>query len=163
MRSWAASASEKLISLTHNIAAILLALATALIFIQVITRFGMGRAAVWTEVVARGVVIWMVFMVAGAGFRYGAMIPLEFIRGVVPPSVKRLVMGVVTLLVLLFLGVLAWYGTMMAMRVSGQKVAMLQISMSWFYAAIPVGALLAVPGVLLAHLAPRELDRGASE
>ncbi|MDT6942279.1 TRAP transporter small permease [Brucella pseudogrignonensis] len=163
MRSWASSASERLIALTHNVAAVLLAVATTLIFIQVVTRFGFGRAAVWTEVVARGVVIWMVFMVIGAGFRYGAMIPLEFIRSVVPPSVKRIVMAVVTILVLVFLGVLAWYGTMMAIRVSGQRIAMLHISMSWFYAAIPVGAILAIPGVLLAHFNPREIERGATE
>ncbi|MEO9337446.1 TRAP transporter small permease [Mesorhizobium sp. SB112] len=163
MRSRLASASERLISLTHNISAVLLAVATALVSIQVITRFGIGHAAAWTEIVARGVVVWMVFMVSGAGFRYGAMIPLEFIRDIVPAPIKRVVMIAVTTLVLVFLGVLAWYGTMMALRVSGQKIAMLHISMAWFYAAIPVGAALAVPGILLAHFSPRELSKDMHE
>ena len=36
--------------------------------------------------------------------------------------------------------------------VQAQRVAMLGTSMSWFYAAIPLGALMAIPGVLLRHV-----------
>jgi TRAP-type C4-dicarboxylate transport system permease small subunit len=38
----------------------------------------------------------------------------------------------------------------MTMHVVNQQVAMLNVSVSWFYIAIPIGAALAVPGVLLA-------------
>ncbi len=163
MRAIFASASERLVSLTHNIAALLLAIATFLVFVQVVSRFGFGHSIAWTEIAARGLVIWMVFMVMAAGFRFSAMIPLEFIRDVSPPAVRVWVMRIVLLLTLVFLFVLAWYGTMMAIRVNSQKIAMLNVPMSWFYASIPVGAVLAVPGVLLGHFAPRELDRGLPE
>lgn len=163
MRAMIASASEKFVSLTHNIAAALLAIASFLIFIQVVSRFGFGHAIAWTEIVSRGLVIWMVFLAMVAGFRYGTMIPLEFIRDISPPAIRVWIMRIVLVLTLVFLFVLAWYGTMMAIRVSSQKIAMLAIPMSWFYASIPVGAILAVPGVLLGHFAPRELDRGLPE
>lgn len=157
MRQTARLAAERLISLTHNLAALLMAVAAALVFWQVVTRFLLDHAAGWSEVAARGAVVWMVFVAAGAGFRLAAMIPLEFLRSVLPPGPKRVVMVAVTALTLIFLLILAWYGTAMAIRVSGQRIAMLGVSMSWFYAAIPVGSLLAIPGVLLAHFAPVDL------
>jgi TRAP-type C4-dicarboxylate transport system permease small subunit len=40
---------------------------------------------------------------------------------------------------------------------------MLDLPYSWFYAAIPVGALLAIPGVLLAHFAPVDAPKDVSE
>ncbi|WP_207471151.1 MULTISPECIES: TRAP transporter small permease [Paracoccus] len=161
MRQPARLAAERLISLTHNLAAILLAVATALVFWQVVTRFLIGHAAGWSEVAARAAVVWMVFMVAGAGFRLAAMIPLDFLRSVLPSGPKRIVMAVVTVLTVVFLLVLAWYGWQMTVRVANQKIAMLGLSMSWFYAAIPVGSILAIPGVLLGHFAP--IDRPVEE
>lgn len=147
-------AAEGLIRLTHNIAALLLAVASVLVIYQVFTRFVIGRASGWSEIAARGTVIWMVFMAAGIGFRSGAMISLEFIRDVLPPGPRRVLMWVITAMVLVFLFVLGWYGVQMALRVQNQRAAMLGVSMGWLYAAIPVGCILAVPGVILAHIAP---------
>lgn len=154
MRYRLTAAAEGLIRITHNLAALLLALATALVFWQVVTRFVLGDAAAWSEVLARGVVIWMVFLVAGAGFRLSAMIPLEFVRSVLPQRLQRIVSFIVLILILVFLGVIGWYGTLMAIRVSTQQVAMLNIPISWFYAALPVGAVLAIPGAILEFLRP---------
>ncbi|MBO0903533.1 TRAP transporter small permease [Jiella sonneratiae] len=162
MRKIAVNAAERLIALTHNLAAVLLAVAALLVFWQVVTRFLLGDAAAWSEVLARGVVIWMVFLVAGAGFRLSAMIPLEFVRSVLPDTLQRVVGFVVMALILVFLGVLIWFGTAMAIRVSTQQVAMLGVPISWFYAAIPLGAALAVPGVLLEFFRPIDELRDAA-
>lgn len=143
---------ETVTRLSHNLAALLLAAATALIFIQVITRFILGDAAVWSEVLARGLIIWSTMLVAGAGFRLGAMIPIEFLRTLLPPVYQLWVARLVTLLSLVFLAVLVWQGWAMAERVQTQRVAMIGVSMSWFYAAIPLGALMAIPGLMLRHL-----------
>lgn len=156
MQQTALKAAERLIALTHNLAALLLAVASGLVIYQVFTRFVLGSASGWSEVAARGTVIWMVFIAAGICFRTGAMISLEFIRSVMPPGPRLWLMRLVTALVLIFLMVLGWYGIQMTLRVQGQRVAMLGVSMSWLYAAIPVGCILAIPGVILAHLAPVE-------
>ncbi|WP_283179760.1 TRAP transporter small permease [Gemmobacter sp. 24YEA27] len=147
-------AGERFVSLTHNIAAALLAVSAILVFLQVVSRFGGGHSLAWTEILARGTVIWMVFMAACAGFRLNAMIPLEFIRDVVPAPIKSLVLWTVFVLTLVFLFVMSWYGIQMAMRVANQKIAMLGVSMAWFYSAIPVGCICALPGVLLGHFRP---------
>lgn len=145
---------ERFVSLTHNIAAGLLAISAILVFVQVVSRFAGGHSLAWTEVMARGTVIWMVFMAACAGFRLNAMIPLEFIRDVVPAPAKPVVLWAVFLLTLVFLFVMSWYGVQMALRVANQKIAMLGFSMAWFYAAIPVGCICALPGLFLGHFRP---------
>lgn len=147
-------AGERFVSLTHNIAAALLAISAILVFTQVVSRFVGGHSLAWTEILARGTVIWMVFMAACAGFRLNAMIPLEFIRDVVPAPIRSLVLWSVFLLTLVFLFVMSWYGTQMALRVANQKIAMLGFSMAWFYAAIPVGCVCALPGVIIGHFFP---------
>ena len=87
------------------------------------------------------------------------MIPLEFIRDVVPAPIRSLVLWSVFLLTLVFLFVMSWYGTQMALRVANQKIAMLGFSMAWFYAAIPVGCVCALPGVIIGHFFPIADDR----
>ncbi|MER0237411.1 TRAP transporter small permease [Fulvimarina sp. MAC8] len=163
MRNGFLNVAERMISVTHNLAALLLATAAVLVFWQVVTRFVLGDASAWSEVLARGVVIWMVFLGAGAGFRLSAMIPLEFVRSVLPQNFQRVVIFIVMLLNLIFLGVLIWFGTAMAIRVSSQQVAMLGVPISWFYAALPVGAVLALPGVVLEYLKPMEDVRDEAE
>ncbi|WBU59901.1 TRAP transporter small permease [Paracoccus albus] len=146
--------AEWLMVVTHNIAALLLAVASGMVIYQVFTRFVLGDASGWSEVAARGTIIWMVFIAAGVGFRTGAMISLEFIRGVLPPPLRRVVLLLVGGLVLLFLCILGWYGIQMVLRVQNQRAAMLGVSMSWLYAAIPVGCIIAIPGVILALIDP---------
>lgn len=143
---------EAIVRLAHNLAALLLATATGLVFFQVITRFFIGHAAAWSEILARGLIVWSTLLVASAGFRLGAMIPIDFVRGLLPPAWQIRVVRLVTLLTLVLLGVLVWQGWVMTERVQTQRVAMLGVSMSLFYAAIPIGALMAIPGVLLRHL-----------
>lgn len=146
------AAGEAIVQLAHNLAALLLAIATGLVFFQVITRFFVGHAAAWSEILARGLIVWSTLLVASAGFRLGAMIPIDFLRSLLPPAWQIQVIRLVTILTLVLLGVLVWQGWAMAERVQTQRVAMLGVSMSLFYAAIPVGALMAIPGVLLRHL-----------
>ena len=115
-------------------------------------RSCVGHAAGWSEILARGLIVWSTLLVAAAGFRLGAMIPIDFLRGLLPGPAQIWVIRLVTLLTLAFLAVLVWQGWSMTLRVQAQRVAMLGTSMSWFYAAIPLGALMAIPGVLLRHV-----------
>jgi TRAP-type C4-dicarboxylate transport system permease small subunit len=145
-----ASTSEAFIRLTHNLGAVLLAVAFVLVFYQVLTRFVLGDAAAWSEILARAVIIWTVFLVSGAAIRLGKMIPIDAVRNMFPPGVQIWIIRLVTIATLLVLGVLIWFGTKMTMHVASQQVAMLNISVSWFYAALPIGSAFAIPGVLLA-------------
>ncbi len=140
---------EVSIRLTHNAGALLLAIASILVFYQVITRFVLGDAAAWSEVLARAVIIWMVFLVCGPAIRLGRMIPIDAIRSIISPLKQIWLVRLVALATMTVLIVLIWYGYKMTLRVTHQNVAMLNVSVAWFYAALPIGSLLAIPGLLL--------------
>ncbi|WP_297771146.1 TRAP transporter small permease [uncultured Roseovarius sp.] len=160
--------SGKFVSAIHNLAALLLAAAAALVFYQVVTRFVLGDSATWTEVLARAVIIWMVFLVTGPALRLGRMIPIDVIRGAMPRPIQIWLVRFVSLAIATVLLVLIWYGYKMTMRVVDQQVAMISISVAWFYVAVPVGSALALIGLFLSHLDAerghtRQLDENIDE
>lgn len=142
---------EWIVRQSQNLAAIFLAVAAALVFYQVFTRFVLGQSAVWSEVLARAVIVWGVFLVLGPAIRFGRMIPIDVIRSLFPPEKQIWIVRLVSIAMTIFLLILIWFGYQMTLRVAHQEAAMLNLSVSWFYAAIPVGALLAMPAVWLAH------------
>jgi TRAP-type C4-dicarboxylate transport system permease small subunit len=156
MRSLLIKITEYIIKITWNLSAILLAICAALIFIQVFSRFILDDPYAWTGMWARGSLLWMVFLMAPAGFRYSAMIELTFLRNIVPYTMRRWIITAVTILNLLFLSILAWYGFLLCMIINGQNISLINISMSWFYLSVPVGCLLSIPGVILDYFFPEE-------
>ncbi len=155
--------SETVTRLTFNTAAVLLALAAMLVFYQVITRFVFGHSAVWSEVWARAVIVWGVFLVLGPAIRHSRMIPIDVIRSLFSQNKRIWIIRTVSVAVALFLLVLIWFGYKMTLRVVDQQAAMLNLSVAWFYVAIPVGALLAIPGLFLAQLDAENEHRQLSE
>lgn len=156
-------ASERFVRLIHNLSALFLAIAAALVFYQVITRFVFGDSATWTEVIARAVIIWMVFLALGPAVRLNRMIPIDVLRGLVPPRAQIWLVRFVFVATLTFLAVLMWYGYLMTLRVMNQQAAMLGISIAWFYAALPVGSALALPGVILSMCDVEKEHRNRAE
>ena len=93
--------SDAIIRLNHNVAAVLLAIASVLVFYQVITRFILGDSAAWSEVLARAVIIWTVFLVSGPAIRLGRMIPIDAIRNLFSPNKQIWIIRVVTIATLI--------------------------------------------------------------
>ncbi len=140
-------------------AIVMLAISVTLGFYQVLTRFVFDAPSTWSEVISRSTMIWCVFLGAAPGFRGGFMMSVEVIYKLVPG--RRLVW--VELLIAsccaLVLMVLVYFGTLMTLRVQSQMLSGLGISISWAYAAMPVGAgfaLIAVVTRLAAQIQGQE-------
>lgn len=147
----------------YNTSAALLALAAVLVFYQVFTRFILGDSAAWSEISARAVIIWGVFLVLGPAIRHGRMIPIDSIRSLFPPTKLIWLIRLVDIAIFVLLLVLIWFGGKMTLRVVHQQVAMMNISVAWFYAALPMGSLMAIPGLFLAHYDAEITHRNLSE
>ena len=144
--------AQGLIKLSHNLAALLLAIAVALVSYQVFTRFILGDPAAWSEILARGLIIWSVFLVSAAAFWYGAMISIDIFLDRLPPRLRIYGQRLVCTAVLTLLTILVWQGYLITLRVSRQQIAMLEIPMSWFYASIPTGCAIAIVAVITRQL-----------
>lgn len=145
---WFLALERRVTRVALELSIVALAAIVVLTFYQVVTRFVFGHPSAWSEVAARSVMMWMVFMGLAAAFRQGAMIAVDFLIDVGPKPLRLVLLVVIAIASLAFLALLVWYGAAMAMRVQRQNLAGLEISIAWVYAALPVGAAFAVPGVI---------------
>lgn len=142
------------------VACALLAVIACLGLWQVVSRFVLSQPSTFTEEAMRRLLIWMVMLGVVAAFRQGALVSVDLMLRLSTGAWRRFVHGVITASSLAFLAVLVWYGIDLSWRVRFQTFASMDISMGWAYAALPVGALLAMVAVAAHHIDPRhqELD-----
>lgn len=127
-------------------------------FWQVVARFATETPSIWSEALVRTALIWMGFIGLAAAIRTGSLVSIDmahrYSRGVFRRGIEAAVLaGNVSLM-----GVLFWFGWIMAERVRFQEMAGLEISIAWGYAALPIGAAFSVMGAL-----GQFLDRRAEE
>ena len=86
------------------------------------------------------------------------MISVELLRNLLGGARRRALEALIGLICAGFLGFVAWIGGQMTWRVRFQNVPSLDISISWIYLAIPVGATLAAIAVLARWCAGEEAE-----
>jgi len=127
---------------------------------QVVSRFILQQPSTWSEVLVRVLLIWMVYLGAVGAIRTGALVSVDLLYRKTRGLARRSVEAAVTLCTLAILIILFWYGWDMVNRVRFQNMAGLEISMSWAYAAIPVGSAFGILAVIAHYFDPqrRELE-----
>lgn len=160
MKTYFLAIERRLTALIIVIACLLLGIASTLGMYQVLTRFIFGQPSTWSEIAIRLVIIWMVMFGVVVAFREGAQVSVDLMCRL-SGRYQRPLHCLITLISVLFLGVIIWYGIDIAWRVRFQEIAGLEfLPMSIGYAALPVGATFAIIAVIANYLDPRhsELD-----
>jgi TRAP-type C4-dicarboxylate transport system permease small subunit len=138
------------------VACVMLVIASVLGMFQIVTRFVLEQPAEWSEILIRLSLIWMVFMGIPMAFREGAMVSVDVLYRWSPPRIRRVLDWVVCGAALALIAVIIWWGWDYALRGRVQSMAGLEsISMFWGYAALPVGAMFCVIGIIGNLLDPR--------
>jgi TRAP-type C4-dicarboxylate transport system permease small subunit len=141
------------------VACAMLAIAAALGFWQILTRFVLEQPAEWTEVLIRLSLAWMMFMGIAAAFRQGAMICVDVLYRWSGVRMRRFLDWAVALASILLLALILWIGWDYAQRSSVQTISGIEtVSMFWAYLAMPVGAVFAILGALGNALDPRRAE-----
>lgn len=145
--------------LTVALAAVLVVVVTG----GVVARYVLYIGLVWVEEVSRLTFVWVVFLGAYLALRRRAHLSITVLVDRLPARPRQVVRIASTLLVLAFLGVLVWYGTVLVLQTwqFGRVTAMLGISAAWGYLAVPVAGVLMLVEVVRQTLEP-ELPGGAS-
>lgn len=138
----------------------LLAVISCLGMWQVLARFVFSQPSTWTEEAMRRLLIWMVMLGTVVAFRRGALVSVDLMLRMSKGAWRQAVRGAITLTSLAYLSVLVWFGINLVSRVRFQTFASMELSMGWAYAALPVGAGLAMLAVVANHFDPinEELD-----
>jgi TRAP-type transport system small permease protein len=114
------------------------------VFLGVWSRYVMHATFQWYDEVARLCFVWMVFLGAASAVRRGAHFRLHLLIDRFGPRLRRATDLVVGLLVVVFAGVLVAGGVAMWPVARGQVSDSLELSMVWFYGALPVGGALMI-------------------
>jgi TRAP-type C4-dicarboxylate transport system permease small subunit len=143
-----------------SLACLLLAVISALGIWQVLARFVFSQPSTWTEESMRRLLIWMVMLGTVVAFRRGALVSVDLMLRTARGAWRSTVRWIITSTALAYLAVLVWFGINLVTRVRFQTFASMELSMGWAYAALPVGAALAMLAVVANHLDPvnEELD-----
>lgn len=117
--------------------AVLLGGLSLLMFVQVVMRYVFNSSIVWSEEVPRIMLIWLVFVGLATTMK-GKHLIIDVVRERPWITVVSIVFKWALLIFFVY------YGTVLAIKVSGQTMPITKISRSWQYAAAPVGAALAL-------------------
>lgn len=158
LRSGILAADRIATGLATALACAALAVAVFAGFWQVIARFATETPSIWSEALVRTALIWMAFLGLAAALRTGALVSIDVVHRHSRGALRRALEAAALACSLSLMGVLLWFGWIMAGRVQFQEMAGLEVSMSWGYAALPVGAAFSILGAL-GHF----LDRKAEE
>ena len=130
MRAYAAALdaltaiNSAVLAVGRQLAWIAMALMVAVILAQVFWRYGLNSPLSWPEEAARGLMIWMMGVIAPSAWRWGGFVAIDMLPGALPPraaAVLRLVILGLALAVLVFLLDQAWtqYNARMLFNSSG--------------------------------------------
>ncbi len=114
------------------------------VFLGVFSRYVLHATFQWYDEVARLCFVWMVFLGAATAVRRGAHFRLHLLIDRFGPRPRRVIDVVVGLLVLVFGGVLVAGGIAMYPVARRQVTDSLELSMLWFYGALPIGGALMI-------------------
>ena len=135
----------------------LMAVLVADVFLGVYSRYVMRATFEWYDEVARLCFVWMIFLGAAVAVRRGAHFRLHLLIDRFGANARRRTDLLVTLIVIAFAAVLVAGGIAIAPLARRQVTDALEVSMLWFYGALPVGGALMI-GFALPQL--RRLVRG---
>jgi len=135
---------DRLDRLVRGVVFMLFIALVALVALQVGLRYLLGTSIHWEEEAARYLMIWITFLTSGVGLRLGAHVAVDFVKDSAPRTLRIPLVMLIKLGMLLFLGIVAGYGTWVTLSVRNQISPALEISMAIPYAAVPVGSALMV-------------------
>ena len=121
---------------------------------QVIARFVLFTAASWSEPFIQAALIWMTYLALAGAMRTGTLISVDLLLTLVGGRTKAGVRAFTTLAVMSLLLVIFWFGCILVWRVQFQTIAGLNISASWIYAALPVGAVISMLALVAYQIDP---------
>ena len=128
--------------LAEWVLAVLLAVMTAVVGLQIVGRFVFSSSPFWSDEFTRFLLIWVSFLGMTLGVYRGAHPGIDSLVRALPPRLARIGATLGLLLCLLFFAVLVVYGSALAIRTWGQRSVSLEIRMGIPYLAVPTAGLL---------------------
>lgn len=128
--------------LVSAVARVLLLVIAAVLFVQVVLRYGFGFSLPWPEEVSRYLMIWVVMLAGSLLVKDDQLVRVDFFDGFWPQHLIGYRNAAFRLLLVGLLAVLAWKGLDNAIFGMRRQSVTIGVSFFWIYLAVPVGAAL---------------------
>jgi TRAP-type C4-dicarboxylate transport system permease small subunit len=132
--------------------ALLMAAIVGLVFVAVVFRYVLQDPVTWSEEVGRFCLVWISFLGTYVAHRRAEHIAVTAIRDRFPLAAQIVIRAALSLLLIGFMAVLAWYGGQYAIRFMGMRTTLLGIPLGLVYAAMPVSAALILLSLILSSI-----------
>lgn len=149
MYIWLSAFDRWLFKLLSILGCAATALLAGVCLYQVFSRFVLEAPTVWSEALARTLMVWAVLLGMPIALRKGTAITMSVVAEMAPPRVKAVIDLFVVLSIALTLGIILYQGLALLDRISNQRLAGLDVPIVWAYGAIPVGAALGLIALVL--------------
>lgn len=150
--SWLGALDRGVVAVNRAAMMVALGLIAIILFANVMLRFLTDESIVWSEEVARYLMIWLTFLGIGPVFRVGGHIAVDSLHAVLPEKVAVALRTGIVLLIAGFAVALVRLGWTLVERTWIQTTPVTEIPFSFVSAAVPVGFGLAVWHVAAAAL-----------
>lgn len=120
--------------------------------LQVVFRYVLHSSLTWSEELMRYLMLWVVAVGAGLSFSRGQFLGMRMLVDRLPPGLLRAVDLLAAVLMLIFLAVIIWYGSIFSWGTRRQDAVALGISMFWVHVTVVVAAALIALHVTLNQL-----------
>lgn len=134
------TASSLLAAIASAVARILLMAIAAMLFVQVILRYGFSSSLPWPEEASRYMMIWVVMLAGSLLVKDEQLVRVDFFDALWPKGWLKYRNALFRLLLVALLAMLAWKGMENALFGMRRQSVTIGISFFWIYLSVPVGA-----------------------
>jgi len=133
-----AKKNEVLCGAARNLAGLLLVAMVVVVIMQIVFRYVLNDSLIWTEELAKTMMVWTAFLVAPWAYRVGANVRIEIFVDEMPRAVRKSLELLLNLLVLWIVIVFLWESFGFWQRGLSVRADSLPIQVAWFYSVVPV-------------------------
>lgn len=109
---------------------------------QVIARYFLASPTIWSEELARFLIVWVTMLGSAYVLEHGGHVAVTLFAEMMPEPVQRMLDWLRDTIIIAMAGGLAYYGYGFAVSGARRMSTGLGVQMSYAYAAIPIGAVL---------------------
>ena len=133
-----ATVNEIVCASAKNLAGTLLMAMTAIVMLQIVFRYALNDSLIWTEEIAKTMMVWTAFLVAPWALRMSANVGIAMFEEQLSRRSRRMLRLLLNLLVLWIVTVFLFESVGFFQRGATLRAMSLPIQMSWFYAVVPI-------------------------
>jgi TRAP-type transport system small permease protein len=124
------------------ISSAMIAVVAVLLIIQIAGRYAFRNPPDWTEELARVAFVYATFFGAALAIAKRAHLGVDLLATILPARLRALKQIVSSLIAIVSLVIVSFYGFVMVNRLSGQSLTSVPVSKGVMFAAVPIGCVL---------------------